>query len=179
MTQDWCSNASHCSRITVTSLWPPRQVNAYLFTMNWVNLHLSVYRDIQRAPALGVPCTAAGRMDGRALRTEAFTCFDDVTKLVEQEFVVSSSVQTLLHVAVQFVHHSLHICVLVLLDTRHSTQVATPLDSLQNRAAAACLKRPTAARHSAAWSSLPLTHPSSGFPPRSPEGAPPEPRSYD
>lgn len=62
----------------------------------------------------------------------AFTCFDDVTKLVEQELVVSSSVQTLLHVAVQFVHHSLHICVLVLLDTRHSAQVATLLNSFQN-----------------------------------------------
>lgn len=59
--------------------------------------------------------------------SEAVTCFDDVTELVEQELVVSSSVQTLLHVAVQFVHHSLHICVLVLLDTRHSTQVATPV----------------------------------------------------
>lgn len=66
------------------------------------------------------------------LCAEVFTCFDDVTKLVEQEFVVSSSVQTLLHVAVQFVHHSLHICVLVLLDTRHSTQVASQLDGFQN-----------------------------------------------
>lgn len=47
-----------------------------------------------------------------------FTCFDDVAQLIEQEFVVSSSVQALLHVAVEFVHHALHICVLVLLDTR-------------------------------------------------------------
>lgn len=49
-----------------------------------------------------------------------FTCFDDVTQLIEQEFVVSSSVQALLHVAVEFVHHTLHICVLVLLDERHT-----------------------------------------------------------
>lgn len=49
-----------------------------------------------------------------------FTCFDDVTQLIEQEFVVSSSVQALLHVAVEFVHHTLHICVLVLLDARHA-----------------------------------------------------------
>lgn len=44
------------------------------------------------------------------------TCFDDVTQLIEQEFVVSSSVQALLYVAVEFIHHTLHICVLVLLD---------------------------------------------------------------
>ncbi len=54
-----------------------------------------------------------------------FTCFDDVAQLIEQEFVVSSSVQALLHVAVEFVHHTLHICVLVLLDARH-TEIATP-----------------------------------------------------
>lgn len=48
-----------------------------------------------------------------------FTCFDDVAQLIEQEFIVSSSVQALLYVAVEFVHHTLHICVLVLLDTRH------------------------------------------------------------
>lgn len=48
-----------------------------------------------------------------------FTCFDDVAQLIEQEFIVSSSVQALLYVAVEFVHHALHICVLVLLDTRH------------------------------------------------------------
>lgn len=55
----------------------------------------------------------------------AFTCFDDVGQLVEQEFVVSSSVQALLHVAVELVHHALHVCVLVLLDTRH-TDIAIP-----------------------------------------------------
>lgn len=54
-----------------------------------------------------------------------FTCFDDVAQLIEQEFVVSSSVQALHHVAVEFVHHTLHICVLVLLDTRR-TDIATP-----------------------------------------------------
>lgn len=54
-----------------------------------------------------------------------FTFFDDVAQLIEQEFVVSSSVQALLHVAVEFVHHTLHICVLVLLDTRH-TEIVTP-----------------------------------------------------
>lgn len=53
------------------------------------------------------------------LKFGAFTCFDDVGQLVEQEFVVSSSVQALLHVAVELVHHALHVCVLVLLDTRH------------------------------------------------------------
>lgn len=55
----------------------------------------------------------------------SFTFFDDVAQLIEQEFVVSSSVQALLHVAVEFVHHTLHIWVLVLLDTRH-TDIATP-----------------------------------------------------
>lgn len=58
---------------------------------------------------------------GRCLTS---TCFDDAAQLIEQEFVVSSSVQALLHVAVEFKHHALHICVLVLVDTRH-TQIAT------------------------------------------------------
>lgn len=49
----------------------------------------------------------------------AFTCLDDVAQLIEQELIVSSSVQALLYVAVELVHHALHICVLVLLDTRH------------------------------------------------------------
>lgn len=47
----------------------------------------------------------------------AFTCFDYVGQLIEQKFVISSSVQPLLHEAVQFIHHTLHVCVLVLLDT--------------------------------------------------------------
>lgn len=55
------------------------------------------------------------------------TCFNDVAQLIEQEFVVSSSVQALLHVAVEFVHHTLHICVLVLLDTRHRNCNSTAL----------------------------------------------------
>lgn len=164
------------------TLCPPSQVNAHSFTMKWVNLHLFVWHNTQRALAVSQPCAAAGRVEVGALCTQVFTCFDDVTKFVQQEFVVSSSVQTLLHVAVQLVHHSLHVCVLVLLDTRHSTQVATPLDSFSKNggprqivsfscnAAQRCqrlaLKCPTAACHSATWSSLPLTHPSPGFPPQ-------------
>lgn len=46
----------------------------------------------------------------------AFTCFDYVGQLIEQKFVISSNVQPLLHEAVQFIHHTLHVCVLVLPD---------------------------------------------------------------
>lgn len=55
------------------------------------------------------------------------TCFDDAAQLIEQKFVVSSCVQPLLHVAVEFIHHTLHICVLVLLDTRHPDITAPQL----------------------------------------------------
>lgn len=78
-------------------------------------------------PLLCVGCVSADCVHAVTIRLleRMFTCFNNVAQLIEQEFVVSSSVQALLYVAVQFIHHALHIRVLVLLDTRH-TEIATP-----------------------------------------------------
>lgn len=70
-----------------------------------------------------------------------FTCFDDIAQLIEQEFVVSSSVQALLHVAVELIHHPLHICVLVLLDTRHIETVTPQSDINREQATSATLQK--------------------------------------
>lgn len=57
--------------------------------------------------------------------SSAFTRSDDFAQLIKQDSGVSSTVQALLHVAVEFMHHTLHICVLVLLDARH-TEITFP-----------------------------------------------------
>lgn len=42
------------------------------------------------------------------------TYFNDATQFIEEQLVIASCVQTLLYVAVQLIHHSLHIRILVL-----------------------------------------------------------------
>lgn len=126
-TESHCSSSNKFPVNGISSIWPLSSGEMFMQTLSLRHFFLQIKMHV-----ISVTFGTRHQSDVNwswwgsiCWMWSTFTCFDDVAQLIEQEFVVSSSVQTLLHVAVEFVHHALHICVLVLLDARH-TEIATP-----------------------------------------------------